>query len=54
MWALKSVGVLYACKGGHALFIGQREGEIERGEREKGRERVRKRERKRETESIHF
>ncbi len=37
--------MLYACKGAHTLFIGQREGERERGERERKREGEKKRNR---------
>ncbi len=43
--------MLYACKGTHTLFTGQREREREKGrERERERGRVRKRERERDVE----
>jgi hypothetical protein len=43
--------MLYACKGGHTLFAGQKE---RKGVREKGSERERERGRERESESIYF
>ncbi len=48
---LKVAGLLYACKGEHTLFTGQREKERGRGrETERERERLRKREKEKERE----
>ncbi len=44
---LKSAGMLYACKGAHILFTGQRERDKD-WEREREREKERKREREKE------
>jgi hypothetical protein len=47
--------VLYACKGVHTLFTGQRESERKRErEKEEEREREKERKREREKESIYF
>jgi hypothetical protein len=49
LYAYKGAGILYACKGSHTLFNGQRERLKER-EREREREGVRKRVRERDVE----